>query len=81
MVDVFAVGSALRIKGSDLRGIVTAICVRGTGGEHITYEVSWVFANGHNCKWLDACEVEPVGEFERVAIGFTDKLLNAMKVS
>ena len=50
---VFDIGATVNI-GGDIRGEVTAVCLRkGT----IQYEVAWWSGRDRHCAWLEAAEV------------------------
>lgn len=43
------------LSGSQLRGRILAICIRGS---RVSYEVAWFNGDVRNIAWLEECEIE-----------------------
>lgn len=53
MVTVYPIGTNVRFRGTDINGIVTAVCYR----KYISYEISWFDGRKRITDWCEETEL------------------------
>lgn len=68
---IFKIGTPVITVSGSVRGIITAVSIRGDGGQYQSHEVSY-FQNGeYKCVWLMSFEFNPDVSNKKKA-GFKD---------